>query len=206
MQDATTRRDLLRSGAIAGAVLLAGCGGDGDGDGGNGGGGGDGGDGGDGSDGGDSADGDTPTETATPMSEGPMTTALSVPSLEFTFFARMQNAFDAAIEEGAISEESSFSGANNNSSQQVSDLETAITNEVDFIMVSAIREDAVVSTVEDAVDQGIPVVAIDRNVASDAVATYVASDNVSLGERSTELLLQFMTDQESKDKIGRAHV
>ena len=195
MQDATTRRDLLRSGAIAGAVLLAGCGGDGDGDGGDGGNGGDGGDGGDGGGG----DGDTPTETATPMSEGPMTTALSVPSLEFTFFARMQNAFDAAIEEGAISEESSFSGANNNSSQQVSDLETAITNEVDFIMVSAIREDAVVSTVEDAVDQGIPVVAIDRNVASDAIATYVASDNVSLGERSTELLLQFMADQESKD-------
>ncbi|PSP95222.1 hypothetical protein BRC78_00845, partial [Halobacteriales archaeon QH_8_68_33] len=161
--------------------------------------GGDGGDGGDGDGGGDGDDGgdDTPTETAT--SEGPTTTALSVPSLEFTFFARMQNAFDAAKEGGIISEDSSFYGANDNSSQQVSDLETAITNEVDFIMVSAIREDAVVSTVEDAVDQGIPVVAIDRNVASDTIATYVASDNVSLGERSTELLLQFMADQESKD-------
>lgn len=133
---------------------------------------------------------------------GPMRTALSIPSLEFTFFARMENAFQAVKEEGTIAEDSAFYDAENNSSQQVSDLETTITNEVDFIMVSAIVEDAVVSTVEDAVDQGIPVVAIDRDVASDATATYVASDNVALGERSTELLLEFMQDQTDADSYG----
>ncbi len=134
--------------------------------------------------------------------DGSLRTALSVPSLEFTFFARMENAFESAKEDGTIADDSAFYDAENNSSQQVSDLETAITNEVDFIMVSAIVEDAVVSTVEDAVDQGIPVVAIDRDVASDATATYVASDNVALGERSTELLLGFMQEQANADSYG----
>lgn len=130
---------------------------------------------------------------------GPMRAALSIPSLEFTFFARMENAFNAAKEAGDIAGNSTFFDAKNQPSNQVSHVETAIENDVDFLMISAIVEDAVVSAVEDAVDAGIPVVAIDRNVASDAIATYVASDNVSLGERSTQLLIDFLQEQQSRD-------
>jgi len=125
--------------------------------------------------------------------------ALSVPSLEFTFFARMENAFEAAQQAGDVASDSSFFDAGNSSSQQVSQLETAITNEVDFIMVSPIVEEGVGDTIADAVDAGIPVVTIDRNVQSDLTATYVASDNVALGRRSTELLVGFMAQQADRD-------
>ncbi|MFC6976628.1 substrate-binding domain-containing protein [Halomicroarcula sp. GCM10025709] len=192
------RRRFIRSSALAGTALLAGCGGNG-GDGGDGGSG-DGGDGGsgDGGNGGDGGDGET-TEMET-TSSGPPSAALSVPSLEFTFFARMQNAFTQARSEGLIASDSSFYDAGNNQGQQVSDVETAISNEVDFLMISAITAEGVINAIRQANEAGIPVVAIDRNVAEGDTVTYVASDNVQLGRRSTELCLGFMEstgDQET---------
>ncbi|MFB6106869.1 MAG: substrate-binding domain-containing protein [Halobacteriaceae archaeon] len=208
------RRKFLRSGALAGTALLAGCAG------------GDGGDGGDGGSGGGettttttSGGGETTTttsgggETTTTTSGGGETTtttttsggvetptvALSIPSLEFTFFARMENAFNQAKDNGLISEDSSFYDAQNTQSKQVSDVETAITNEVDFLMISAITAEGVINAVKKANDAGIPVVAIDRNVAEGDTVTYVASDNVSLGMRSTELCLTFMQDKAQQD-------
>jgi ribose transport system substrate-binding protein len=182
-----SRRDFVKYGGVAGVGLLAGCAGDdgggGDGDGGDGGGGGNGSDGGDGG-------GGTPT------------VAFSVPSLEFTFFARMQNAFNAVKSEDGISGQSTFYDAGNNQSKQISDLETAISSGVDFIMVSAITTEGIVPAVEQANDADIPVVAIDRNITQGETATYVASDNVALGRRSTELCLEFLTAQEQKDSYN----
>ncbi|QIO22853.1 substrate-binding domain-containing protein [Haloarcula sp. JP-L23] len=192
------RRRFIRTSAIAGTALIAGCGGDG-GDGGDGGG--DGatgttettGDGGDGD-----GDGGTETEETTQSTDAP-SVALSVPSLEFTFFARMQNAFDAAKSEGTIASDSTFYDAGNSQSTQVSDVETAISNEVDLLLISAITAEGVISAIQQANDAGIPVVAIDRNVAEGDTVSYVASDNVQLGRRSTELCLSFMQEMEQKD-------
>ena len=128
-------------------------------------------------------------------------TVLSVPSLEFTFFVRMQNAFEQAIEE-QDDLTGSFLDGQNSQPQQVSDLETAISNEVDFIMVSPITAEGIVPVVEQANEAGIPVVTIDRNTAEGEVATYVASENVQLGKRSSELLLEFMGDRADQDSYG----
>ncbi|MBX0323201.1 substrate-binding domain-containing protein [Halomicroarcula sp. F13] len=191
------RRRFIRTGAIVGTALVAGCGGDG------GDGGGDGGgttettasDGGDGGDGG--GDGDDGEQTTT--ESGPPSVALSVPSLEFTFFARMQNAFDAAKSEGTVASDSTFYDAGNSQSTQVSDVETAISNEVDLLLISAITAEGVISAIRQANDAGIPVVAIDRNVAEGDTVSYVASDNVQLGRRSTELCLSFMQEMGQQD-------
>ncbi|MDT3436013.1 substrate-binding domain-containing protein [Haloarcula sp. 1CSR25-25] len=184
------RRRFIRSSALAGTALLAGCGGSG-------------GDGGDGGDGGGESGGDGGTTTTDNGMEtttsGPPSAALSVPSLEFTFFARMQNAFDQAQSDGLIASDSSFYDAGNNQSQQVSDVETAISNEVDFLMISAITAEGVINAISQANEAGIPVVAIDRNVAEGETVTYVASDNVQLGRRSTELCLQFMQSAGDQD-------
>lgn len=177
------RRRFIRTGVIAGTAMLAGCSGDG-------------GDGdsettaGGGSDGTDTTDETDGTETT--GGESTPTVALSVPSLEFTFFARMENAFERAKSDGLISSESSFYDASNNQSNQVSAVETAISNEVDFLMISAITAEGVISAIQQANDADIPVVAIDRNISQGETVTYVASDNVQLGQRSTELCLSFM--------------
>jgi ribose transport system substrate-binding protein len=130
------------------------------------------------------------------------TAALSVPSLEFTFFARMQNAFDEAKAAGTIASNSAFYDAGNNQSTQVSDVETAISNEVDFLVISAITADGVINAISQANDAEIPVVAIDRNVAEGETISYVASQNEQLGVQSTELCLSLMQDQESKDSYN----
>jgi len=187
------RRRFIRNGAIAGTALFAGCSNNG-GDGGDGGDGSDGGDGGDGSDGGDGGDGG---QTATDAS--PPSVALAVPSLEFTFFARMENAFNQAKSDGLIAEDSTFYDAGNSQSTQVSNVETAISNEVDFLMIAAITAEGVISAIQEANDADIPVIAIDRNVAEGETVSYIASDNVQLGQRSTELCLEFMQEQGDAD-------
>lgn len=171
--------------------MLAGCSGD---------------DGGAGTGGGGGGDETESTETTgegtteqTGTSESVPTVALSVPSLEFTFFARMENAFEQAKSDGAISSDSSFYDAGNSQSTQVSAVETAISNEVDLLLISAITAEGVINAIRKANDADIPVVAIDRNVAEGKTVTYVASDNVRLGQRSTELCLSFMEDSGDGD-------
>ncbi len=161
------RRVFIQSGVAAGAVALAGCSG--------------------GNDPGTTED-DSSTEGDT---AGP-TVALSVPTLGLTFFARMENAFNNAIAGGSIAEDSAFYDAGGSQSTQVSDIETAISNDVDAIMIAAITEEGITSAVEQANDADIPVIAIDRDVTGGETITYIASDNVQLGERSTELCLDFM--------------
>ena len=198
------RRWFVRSSLVAGTALVAGCsggggGGDGDGEGG-----------GTATESGETdatteADGGMETSTETAAEGGTETSgggstprvALSVPSLEFTFFARMENAFEQAKSEGSIASDSTFYDSGNSQSAQVSDVETAISNDVDFLMISAITAEGVINAIQQANDAGIPVVAIDRNVAQGETVTYVASNNVQLGRRSTELCLSFM--QESSD-------
>jgi ribose transport system substrate-binding protein len=202
------RRTFLRTGALAGLTLVAGCSGGG-GDGGGDGGGGDGGDGGsgdggsgDGGNGDDSDNGDGEgMDTETEMeSSGPPRAALSIPSLEFTFFTRMENAFEQVKSNGDIAGESTFFDAQNSQSTQVSDVETALTNDIDFLMISPVTADGIVPAIQQANEQGVPVIAIDRNIGEGAErATYVASDNVSLGQRSTNLLLEFMTEASDAD-------
>ncbi len=190
------RRRFIQSGALTGAALLAGC----TGDGGSGDGGGDGGDGGgDGGDGGGGDGGDGGGGGGGGGGDGPPTVALAVPSLEFTFFARMQNAFDQAQSDGLIAGDSSFYDAGNSQSTQVSNVENAISNEVDFLMISAITAEGVISAIEQANEADVPVIAIDRNVAEGQTVSYIASDNVALGERSTELCLEFMQEQSDAD-------
>jgi len=194
MSQKLRRRRFIRTGAIAGTALIAGCSG-------NGGGGGGSDDGNDNSDGNDGSDSDDDSDNSDGNSgnDGPPTVALLVPSLEFTFFARMQNAFDQAVSDGAIASDSTFSDAGNSQSQQVSDVENAVSNEVDFIMISAITAEGITSAIQEANEADIPVVAIDRNIAEGDTISYVASDNVQLGRRSTELCLSFMEETSDQD-------
>lgn len=164
----TTRRDVLQYGAVAGTALVAGClGDDGDDD--------------------EDAGGD----------EGSYETMLSIPSLEFPFFARMEEGFEQAQEEHDVT--GTFSDAQNDESSQIGHVENAITQDVDFVMVSPITEDGIVPAIEQANEADTPVVTIDRNAASGDIASYVASDNVGLGRDAVELCLELMQDIEERD-------
>lgn len=114
----------------------------------------------------------------------------------------MENAFNQAISDGLIAEESTFYDSGNSQSAQISDVETAVSNDVDFLIISAITAEGVINAIEEANAAEIPVIAIDRNVAAGETVTYVASDNVRLGERSTELCLEFMQEQSDAESYN----
>lgn len=131
------------------------------------------------------------------IDEEPLETALLVPSLEFTFFARMEEGFDNALEEFDI--EGTFYDNRNDESTQASNFEDVVGGEPDFIIISPITAEGVVPSIELANDNDIPVITVDRDAEEGEIATHVASDNVALGERSTEMCLEFMREREDQE-------
>jgi len=203
MHSEHSRRYFIKSGAVIGSALFAGCGGSGS----------DGGDGAsDGSDGSSSSNGgegesesngNDEMESTEESSESDNSTphlALSIPTLEFTFYVRMQNAWEAAKQNGRISQESTFYDAQGDQSSQIGHIETAISNNVDVLVASPVTGEGILPGIDQANEADIPVIAIDRDFAeTSGRETYIGSDNVSLGRRSSQLLREFMSEASSDD-------
>lgn len=186
-----SRRYFIKSGAVVGSAILAGCGGNGSGNGDGGG------------DGGSETDSDDGMDDTAESSGGDNSTphlALSIPTLEFTFYVRMQNAWEAAKQNGRISQESTFYDAQGDQSSQISHIETAISNDVDVLIASPVTGEGILPGIDQANDADIPVIAIDRDFAeTSGRETYIGSDNVSLGRRSSQLLREFMSETSDDD-------
>jgi ribose transport system substrate-binding protein len=70
--------------------------------------------------------------------------------------------------------------ANNNPSKQVSDVEDLLQRGVDILLVSASKSDALDPVVTRAMQEGVPVIMVDRRVTSDNFVSFVtASDEVT---------------------------
>ena len=71
--------------------------------------------------------------------------------------------------------------ANNEVDQQVSDIQNLIADGVDLLVISAIDGEALNTVVDEAAENGIPVIAYDRLIMNDNVDYYVSFDNYSVG-------------------------
>lgn len=73
--------------------------------------------------------------------------------------------------------------SDNNSSQQVNDIENLIADKVNLLVIVAIDGEAMSTVLQSAVDAKIPVIAYDRLIMNtDAVAYYVSFDNYTVGK------------------------
>jgi ribose transport system substrate-binding protein len=63
-----------------------------------------------------------------------------------------------------------------------------ITSKVDALVLAACDEQALIPTVQSAVDEGIPVITIDSGVASELPASFVATDNVAGAKMAADTL------------------
>lgn len=171
MPKLTSRRELIKYGAAVGSATLAGCMGQGDSS----------------NEGGDG--------------EGGYTVAVSIPDLEFQFFARQEQEWDRLVDErDDIS--GSFYDAQGAQEQQISDIETALANNVDLIIISPITEEGAVPAAQNANEAGIPVVNMDRTIVGADVTTHIASDNVEMGYKATNLALELMSGIEEQDNYN----
>jgi inositol transport system substrate-binding protein len=115
---------------------------------------------------------------------------MSLPNMAFPFFVHMMEAGKAeAAKLGDI--EFVESDGQGSSPKQTADVEAAITQGVDGIVISPNEVDAMAPALQEAVDAGIPVVTIDRRVdAVPDILAHVGADNVKGGEAQGELVMK----------------
>ena len=70
--------------------------------------------------------------------------------------------------------------------KQVADVENLIRQEVDALLISPKESAGLTGVVEQAIDAGIPVFVLDRNVETDRYAQFIGGDNVVIGRAAGE--------------------
>lgn len=117
----------------------------------------------------------------------------SVPSLSFPFFVHMLN--QIKVEAGAEGVTLIESDGQNSAPKQTGDVEAAIVQGVNAIVISPLDVNALAPAVEQAVQAGIPVVTIDRRVDGvEGILAHVGADNVKGGEAQAEAIIAAFPD------------
>ncbi|HET7716653.1 MAG TPA: substrate-binding domain-containing protein [Bauldia sp.] len=123
-----------------------------------------------------------------------LTILASVPGLNFPFFVHMMNQMKAEAEAlGGITVIES--DGQDSTPKQTADVETAIVQGVDGIVISPREVDAMAPALQQAVDAGVPVVTIDRRVDNvPGILAHVGADNVKGGEAQGEFIMKLFPD------------
>lgn len=87
--------------------------------------------------------------------------------------------------------------------KQINNIEDAISQQVDCILVHPVESSAVTPAVLAANDAGIPVVAVDILPSGGELECFVASDNTNIGKMATEVVVESLKEKygEPKGKI-----
>jgi inositol transport system substrate-binding protein len=117
----------------------------------------------------------------------------SVPSLSFPFFVHMLNQIKVEAEAEGVS--LIESDGQNSAPKQTGDVEAAIVQRVNAIVISPLDVNALAPAVEQAVQAGIPVVTIDRRVDGvEGILAHVGADNVKGGEAQAQAIMAAFPD------------
>ncbi|MFO1055410.1 MAG: substrate-binding domain-containing protein [Dongiaceae bacterium] len=119
-----------------------------------------------------------------------LTIMTSVPSLEFPFFVHMMKALKAEgdkLGDITIIE----SDGQNSTTKQTADVEAAVVQKANGIVISPKEVDAMAPALQAAVDAGVPVVTIDRRVEGvPGILAHVGADNVQGGEAQGRFVME----------------
>lgn len=112
----------------------------------------------------------------------------SVPSLGFPFFVHMMKALqDEAKNLGVATIESD---GQNSAPKQTADVEAAVVQGVQGIVISPLDVNAMAPAISTAIENGVPVVTIDRRVTGvEGILAHVGADNVKGGEAQGEWVM-----------------
>lgn len=128
----------------------------------------------------------------------PLRIAFSVPGLNFPFFVHMMNlAEQHAASLGNIEFISldGQEGGQPSSTKQTADLEAMIVQGIDGLVISPNDAAALAPAIEAVIEEGIPVVTVDRNVAGEiATLAHVGADNVEGGRVQANYLIEILPD------------
>ena len=160
------------------ALSLVACGGDDDGGNGGGGGGGEG-------------------------SSGPKTIAVNMYSREIPYFQEILKGLEEEGKKQGWTIDASF--ANNDPTQQVNQIQNAVTKRPDAMIVVPIDENAIVPPIRQAKQAGVPVMTLGDNIAEearDAQLAFLGVNYEELGRQKAELIVEELGDG---GKVGWIH-
>jgi inositol transport system substrate-binding protein len=117
-----------------------------------------------------------------------LTVMTSVPSLGFPFFVHMMKALQD--EAAALGVKTIESDGQNSAPKQTADVEAAVVQGVNGIVISPLDVNAMAPAIKTAIDNSVPVVTIDRRVAGvEGITAHVGADNVKGGEAQGEWVM-----------------
>ena len=116
--------------------------------------------------------------------------ATSLPSLSFPFFVHMQKQLSAEAKTLGDIKLIETDGENK-VPKQTGDVEAAITQKVNALVISPLDVNAMAPALEQAVKAGVPVVTIDRQVRNvPGILHHVGADNVKGGEAQADAIIK----------------
>ncbi|MGE3294772.1 MAG: substrate-binding domain-containing protein [Geminicoccaceae bacterium] len=122
-----------------------------------------------------------------------ITVMTSVPGLNFPFFVHMLKAMQD--EGAALGIKTIESDGQNSAPKQTADVEAAVVQGVNGIVISPIDVNAMAPALQTAVDNDVPVVTIDRRVSGvNGITAHVGADNVKGGEAQGEWVMAAFPD------------
>src|SRR5699024_10179072 len=99
---------------------------------------------------------------------------LSISTLNNPFFVTLRDGAEAAAEEAGY--EIVVTDAQDDASSQLSDIEDLLQQEIDVLLVNPVDSEAVVTAIESANTQDVPVITVDRSTEVGEGVTHIASD------------------------------
>lgn len=107
----------------------------------------------------------------------------------------------------ALGYEAELVFSDNDSDQQVNDIQNLIANKVDLLVIAAIDGETLSTVLQDAKDQNIPVIAYDRLIMNtDAVSYYVSFDNYTVGKLQGQYIVDTLDLANAGDKTYNMEV
>ncbi|QFU00857.1 D-ribose-binding periplasmic protein precursor [Halomonas sp. THAF5a] len=113
--------------------------------------------------------------------------ALVISTLNNPFFVTLQEGAQAQAE--ALGHELIVLDSSNDAARELSNVEDALSRDVDVLLINPTDSDAVVSSVRTANAQDVPVITLDRSANGGSVVSHIASDNVAGGELAGEFII-----------------
>ncbi|WP_136255005.1 ribose ABC transporter substrate-binding protein RbsB [Onishia niordana] len=106
--------------------------------------------------------------------------ALVVSTLNNPFFVTMQEGAEERAE--ALGHELIVLDSGNDAARELSNVEDALSRDIDVLLMNPTDSDAAVSSVRSANARNVPVITLDRSANGGRVASHIASDNVAGGQ------------------------
>ena len=123
------------------------------------------------------------------------TVAYAIPGLLGAIWSAAADGFTSQAEEYGW--EAIIIDPNDNLENQITMVQNQITKGIDALAITSIDGEAVGSLMNECADAGIPVFAIDRTVAGEAVTT-IEANNFLIGQEMAEMYLEYLGDAQGK--------